>query len=89
MEDAGGIVHHTIRINHRTELLLLESASDTIGKTGAYEEHLLARTDPKTRILNINDRPKIHFPLLASTNLQTFGREFHLYEACILIQAVF
>ena len=64
VKDAGGIVHHTVRINYRREFLLLETLADVVGKTRPDEEHLLAGTNLEIWLRNINYRPEIHQLLL-------------------------
>ena len=64
VEDGGRIVHHAERVHHSAELLLLEALANLIGKARAHEEHLFARTYLKVRLLNIDNRPKLHNPKL-------------------------
>ena len=64
VEDGGRIVHHAERVHHSAELLLLEALANLIGKARAHEEHLFARTYLKARLLNIDNRPKLHNPKL-------------------------
>ena len=64
VEDGGRIVHHAERVHHSAELLLLEALAYPIGKARAHEEHLFARTYLKVRLLNIDNRPKLHNPKL-------------------------
>ena len=43
VQDAGGVVHHAIRIDHGAELLFCEPLADIVGEARAYEQHALAR----------------------------------------------
>lgn len=64
VEDGGWIVHYAEGVHHSAELLLLEALAYPIGKARAHEEHLFARTYLKVRLLNIDNRPKLHNPKL-------------------------
>jgi hypothetical protein len=60
MQNTGGIVHHTIGIDHSTELLFLEMMTYLRSETRPYEEHLFTRANPETRIRDIDDSTEIH-----------------------------
>ena len=64
VEDGGWIVHYAEGVHHSAELLLLEALAYPIGKARAHEEHLFAGTYLKVRLLNIDNRPKLHNPKL-------------------------
>ena len=64
VEDGGWIVHYAEGVHHSAELLLLEALANLIGKARAHEEHLFAGTYLKVRLLNIDNRPKLHNPKL-------------------------
>jgi hypothetical protein len=60
MEDGGGVVHHAIGIDYDREALFPEAAAYLRGETGAYEEKLFTRSNPETRIRDIDNRSKFH-----------------------------
>jgi hypothetical protein len=60
MQNTGGVVHHTIGIDHSTELLFLETMTYLRSETRPYEEHLFTRANPETRIRDIDDSTEIH-----------------------------
>ena len=72
MQYRGGVVHHAEGIDRGAELFFLESRAYVISKARPNEEHLLAWFYLEPRLLNINNRPKLHRLTFSLSNRLTF-----------------
>ena len=60
VQDAGGIVHHAIRVDGGSELVLYEPLANAIGKARAYEKYLFAGLYLKAGLWYVDDCSEIH-----------------------------
>ena len=60
MIDAGRIIHHAIRIDRDTELLLQKTPPDAVGKARPHKQHLLEGGNVERRSGYIDNGPKLH-----------------------------